>query len=262
VSRICPLFSSSEGNCTYIGTKDGAILIDAGASFKGIKQAVEEAGGSMDEIAAVLITHEHNDHIKGLKTLLNKTGARVLASEKTLVALEGLGAIPENIKSEAIEAEKREILGMEITRFATSHDCDGSSGYSILLPDGKRFSLCTDLGIVTETVRESILKSDCVLIESNHDIEMLKRGPYPPLLKMRILSDRGHISNNACSAELAALLKSGTTRFILGHLSQNNNTPLLAQSAAEAALMSVNAVNGKDYLLSVAKPKGNGVTVI
>jgi len=211
VSRICPLFSSSEGNCTYIGTKDGAILIDAGASFKGIKQAAEEVGGSIDEIAAVFITHEHNDHIKGLKTLLNKTGARVLASEKTLVALEGLGAIPENIKSEAIEAEKREILGMEITRFATSHDCDGSSGYSILLPDGKRFSLCTDLGIVTETVRESILKSDCVLIESNHDIEMLKRGPYPPLLKMRILSDRGHISNNACSAELAALLKSGTT---------------------------------------------------
>lgn len=262
MSRICPLFSSSEGNCTYIGTKDGAILIDAGASFKGIKQAAEEAGGSMDEIAAVLITHEHNDHIKGLKTLLNKTGARVLASEKTLVALEGLGAIPEKIKSEAIEAEKREILGMEITRFATSHDCDGSSGYSILLPDGKRFSLCTDLGIVTETVRESLLKSDCVLIESNHDIEMLKRGPYPPLLKMRILSDRGHISNNACSAELATLLKSGTTRFILGHLSQNNNTPLLAQSAAEAALMSVNAVNGKDYLLSVAKPKGNGVTVI
>lgn len=262
MSRICPLFSSSEGNCTYIGTKDGAILIDAGASFKGIKQAAEEAGGSMDEIAAVLITHEHNDHIKGLKTLLNKTRARVLASEKTLVALEGLGAIPENIKSEVIEAEKREILGMEITRFATCHDCDGSSGYSILLPDGKRFSLCTDLGIVTETVRESILKSDCVLIESNHDIEMLKRGPYPPLLKMRILSDRGHISNNACSAELAALLKSGTTRFILGHLSQNNNTPLLAQSAAEAALMSVNAVNGKDYLLSVAKPKGNGVTVI
>ena len=111
-------------------------------------------------------------------------------------------------------------------------------------------------------MREAILKSDCILIESNHDIEMLKRGPYPPLLKMRILSDRGHISNNACAAELAALLKSGTTRFILGHLSQNNNTPNLARSCAEAALMAVGAQNGKDYLLSVAAPKDNGVTVI
>lgn len=262
MSRICPLFSSSEGNSTYIGTSCGGIIIDAGASFKGINEALVRAGGELSEIGAVFITHEHSDHIKGLKTLLNKTGAKLYASEETLMALEKQGAIPTKTQAAPINENYIEVNGIAVSRFATSHDCEGSSGYTLLLPDGKRFTLCTDLGIVTDTVREAILKSDCILIESNHDIEMLKRGPYPPLLKMRILSDRGHISNNACAAELAALLKSGTTRFILGHLSQNNNTPNLARSCAEAALMAVGAQNGKDYLLSVAAPKDNGVTVI
>lgn len=262
MSRICPLFSSSEGNSTYIGTKDGGILIDAGASFKGISEALTFAGGNVGEIAAVFVTHEHSDHIKGLKTLLNKTDAKLYASEKTLIALERQGALPTKTQALPIDENYIEVNGIVVSRFATSHDCEGSSGYTFLLPDGKRFTLCTDLGIVTDAVREAILKSDCILIESNHDIEMLKRGPYPPLLKMRILSDKGHISNNACAAELAELLKSGTTRFILGHLSQNNNTPILARSCAESALMAVGAQNGKDYLLSVATPKSNGVTVI
>ena len=262
MSKICPLFSGSTGNSTYIGTKNGAILVDAGASMKRIVEALEQVGGSKEEIKAIAVTHQHNDHITGLRPLLNRLKVPLIASEKTVEALIKYDKIPVSTEVIIADAGTVEVDGIIINRFSTSHDCAGSSGYSFVLPDYKKFTLCTDLGIVTDTVREALLGSDLLLLESNHDIEMLKRGPYPPELKMRIMSDRGHISNAACSAELCTLLKNGTKRFILGHLSQNNNTPLLARSSAEAALMDIGAENGKDYLLSVAKPTGNGVTVI
>lgn len=262
MSRICPLFSSSSGNCTYIGTQNGGILVDAGASFKGMCEALLNAGGSMDEIAAVYITHEHDDHIKGLKTLLNKTNAKLFASAKTLEKLAELDKIPAKTTVTAIDGDFVDINGIIVKRFLTSHDCDGSSGYSFILPDKKRVTVCTDSGIVTEEMRLNILGSDLVLLESNHDIQMLKQGPYPPHLKVRILSEHGHLSNNACAGELMGLLNSGTTRFVLGHLSQHNNTPMLAKATAEAALIKNGAENGKDYILTVARSKSNGVTVI
>ncbi len=262
MSRICPLYSGSTGNSTYIGTQNGGILVDAGASFKGLCNALECAGGSYDEIKAIAITHEHIDHIKGLKVFLNKTNATLVASKGTLNALVKAEAIPADTKILEIADNPIDINGIIINRFATSHDCEDSSGYSFILPDLKKVTVCTDLGVVTDEVRKAIEKSDVLLFESNHDIEMLKRGPYPPVLKVRIMSDRGHISNIACAAELKAFLESGTERFILGHLSQKNNTPLLARAASEASLMDLGAQNGKDYLLSVATPKDNGVTVI
>lgn len=262
MSKVCPLFSGSTGNSTYIGTKNGGILIDAGASMKGIISALEMSGGAIDEIKAIAITHEHIDHIKGLKALLNKTAATLIASKETLDALISLDKIPAKNKVICIEKKAVDINGIEISRFSTSHDCVGSSGYNLKLPDNKKVSVCTDLGVITKEVSNCLLGSDLVLLESNHDVEMLKKGPYPPHLKVRILSDKGHISNNVCAAELQKLLKSGTKRFILGHLSRQNNTPMLAKSIAEAALMDLSAVNGKDYVLSVAKPQENGVTVI
>lgn len=262
MSKICPLFSSSSGNCTYIGTQNGGILVDAGASFKGMCEAIEAADGSMDEITAVFITHEHDDHIKGLKTLLNKTNATLFASAKTLEALAEIDRIPKKSKVLAIDDNFVEIGGIIARRFATSHDCDGSSGYSFILPDNKRVAVCTDSGIITSEMRQALLGNDLVLLESNHDIQMLKQGPYPPHLKVRILSDFGHLSNNACASELYGLLNSGTTRFILGHLSQHNNTPMTAKATAEAALIKNGAQNGRDYFLTVARPKQNGVTVI
>ncbi len=262
MSRICPLFSSSTGNSTYIGTKEGGILVDAGGSMKGICNAIELAGGDYREIKAIAVTHEHSDHIKGLKTFLSRTEAALIASAKTLEALVAEGAVPPETRVIEIGKDELDINGIGVRRFATSHDCEGSSGYSFLLSDGKKISVCTDLGVVTDSVREAISGSDLLLLESNHDVNMLKSGPYPPALKVRILSDKGHMSNAACAAELGNLLKNGTTRFILGHLSQHNNTPLLARSAAESALMDIGAVNGRDYILTVAGVKGNGVTVI
>lgn len=262
MSKICPLYSGSSGNSTYIGTKNGGILVDAGASFKGICENMKIALADAADIFAVAVTHEHQDHIKGLKTFLNKTSACLLASEKTAQTLEKNDIIPSKTNVIIIDDKPLELGGTLISRFATSHDCEGSSGYTFLLPDNKKVAVCTDLGVVTDSVRSAILGSDVVLLESNHDIEMLKKGPYPPFLKARILSDRGHISNNICAAELKNLFKNGTTRFILGHLSQHNNTPVLAKSCATAALMDLGAQIDKDYILTVAKPQANGVMII
>lgn len=261
MSRICPLFSGSSGNSTYIGTKNGGILVDAGASMKGICSAVESAGGSLSEIIGIVVTHEHCDHIKGLKTFLTNTNVECVASTETLQSLISSGQIPTGTKTVALDEGAFEINGIEIKRFPTSHDCKGSSGYRFVLPDNQSVAVCTDLGVVTDKVRNAVIGCDTILLESNHDIEMLKKGLYPPQLKMRIMSETGHLSNNACSAELANLLKNGAKRFILGHLSRENNLPLLAKSCAEAALMDIGAKNGKDYILTVAAPSGNGVTV-
>ena len=262
MSKICPLFSGSTGNSTYIGTKNGGILVDAGASMKRVFEAMNNVGSSPEEIIAIAVTHEHSDHITGLRPILNKLKVPIIASEKTLESLIKYDKLPKDAKVIPIYEDGIEITGIEIRRFSTSHDCVGSSGYTFILPDSKKFSLCTDLGIVTDEVRQALDGSDVVLMESNHDIEMLKKGPYSPDLKMRIMSDRGHISNPVCATEVVRLLEGGTKRFILGHLSQNNNTPLIARSCTESALIDIGAVNGKDYLLSVAKPTGNGVAVI
>lgn len=261
MAKFCPLFSGSDGNATYISHRGNGLLIDAGSSYKALIEALDRVGGSIDEIKAVAVTHEHSDHVKGLHTLLNKNDIPLIASKQTADALITSGKVPPKTKIIIADGDI-DINGLCIKRFATSHDCEGSSGYSVLLPEGKKLTLCTDLGVITGQVREAIGGSDLILLESNHDIDMLKKGPYPPQLKLRILSDKGHISNNACAAELKILLEGGTTRFILGHLSRNNNIPMLAKKTAEAALIDLNAENGRDYILTVAAPDGNGVTVI
>ncbi|MBR4072717.1 MAG: MBL fold metallo-hydrolase [Clostridia bacterium] len=258
MSKFCPLFSDSGGNSTYISTSSGGLLVDVGVSLKTLKSALESAGGSIEEIKAVLITHEHTDHIKCISTLLKKYNIPLIASEDTLRELIKAEKIPAGAKLLPIK-DKKEISGIGIKRFATSHDCKGSSGYTFTLADGTKVGVCTDLGVMTDEVRSALLGCNTLLVESNHDIEMLRKGPYPPELKLRIMSDKGHLSNNACAAELAGFLKGGTTRFVLGHLSKHNNLPMLALSTARAALIDAGAEENKDYLLSVAKPQNNEV---
>lgn len=259
---ICPLFSGSTGNSTYIGAKNGGILIDVGASAKGIGVALEKAGADFEEIKAIAITHCHDDHIKGLKAVLKKTGAKLIASEKTAERLVAEEKVLPDTEIITLDGNGILINDLQLVGFNTSHDSEGSCGYCVDFSDGKKFSLCTDTGVITDGIRQAISGSDAILIESNHDIDMLKKGPYPPFLKVRIMSDKGHISNAVCAGEVLNLFKNGTNRFILGHLSLNNNTPLLAQSCSESVLMDLGAKNGKDYILNVAKPKENGVTVI
>ena len=260
MAMICPLYSGSTGNSTYISYENTGVLVDAGASCKGILSALSNIDCLPEKIKAIVVTHEHIDHIKGLKTLLKKTGAMLLASQDTLETLAEKDLIPNNTCVTALDGDFC-VGDINISRFNTSHDCKGSSGYTFILPNDKKIAVCTDLGIVTEEVRNAITGSDVVLIESNHDIEMLKRGPYPPQTKIRIMSDLGHISNNVCAMEVKRLFENGTERFILGHLSINNNTPLLAHSSTTSALIDIGAEEDKDYLLKIARPKENGVMV-
>lgn len=261
MAKLCTLASGSSGNSTYISAPGGDILIDAGIPYKNIVAALETAGGDISKIKAVAVTHTHTDHTKGLKTLLKNTNIPVIASTETLETLAANNLLPEGAETISAENKSTSVGDVSVTYFHTSHDAKGSGGYIITLSDGRRAAVCTDLGVVDNNVKNSLLGCDTVLIESNHDIEMLKRGPYPAQLKLRILSEKGHLSNNACAAELPELLKTGTTRIILGHLSMQNNTELLARSAAVSMLASAGAKDGIDYILQVAKPKTVGVTV-
>lgn len=261
MAKLCTLASGSTGNSTYISTPDGDILIDAGISCKALLAAINDVGCNIANLRAVAVTHSHTDHIKGLKSFLANTKIPVVASSETLEYLTSRNMLPADARVLCIESGGIEFGNIALDFFSTSHDSAGSGGYVVTLPDSRRAAVCTDLGIVTDEVRKKLYGCETVLIEANHDIEMLKHGPYPAQLKLRILSDIGHLSNNACAAELPALVKGGTTRIILGHLSRENNTPALACASARATLAEAGAVCDNDYILKVAKPKTAEVTV-
>ncbi len=257
---LCPLFSGSSGNCEYIGYGDSGILIDAGISAKRLTAALEDNNIYPESIKAILITHEHSDHICGLRVFASKHHIPVFCSKKTKSALEN----DEKTKSLGIIGFDCElnIDGYKITRFNTSHDCEGSSGFRIKTPDGKLIAISTDLGFISDEVKINLIGCDAVLLESNHDPSMLRNGPYPVSLKARIASDFGHLSNNCCAEFLPELIKSGTTRIILGHLSKENNRPQLAYQSAVNCLNLYGFTVDVDYSLYVASPDGGKPIVV
>lgn len=226
--------SGSSGNCLLVEDRDSRILIDAGISKRRVDAALHSLGLTMRDIRGVLITHEHSDHISGLESL-GKSGAAVYAPHT--VAARILGMKPGLYGSvQVIPVGETFLLGgLRVTAFHTSHDTDESVGYRI---EGTGvYAHATDTGCVTEEMRASLLGADTVLLESNHDEEMLRYGPYPFYLKKRILSDRGHLSNTACAAFARELAERGTGRIILGHLSRENNTPGKAMAETGLALL-------------------------
>lgn len=263
MAKFYPMFSSSEGNSTYIGASDGGVLVDVGVSFKRIKNALAAKGITVEDIKAVLITHEHIDHIKGLKVFLKNHPVPVIASRDTIYALEFCGAISYETERIYIDEEDECKIGeIVIKRFPTSHDCKGSSCYTVTLPGEVKTAVCTDLGIMTDVIKEGLKGSKIILLESNHDPVMLRMGPYPPELKIRIGSEWGHLPNAVCAETLAFFYENGTDRFVLGHLSEHNNTPEKAASAAKAALMDKGACENEDYILYIAEKEGTRVIPI
>lgn len=263
MAKFYPMFSSSEGNSTYIGSADGGVLVDVGASYRRIKNALESKGILLDDIKAVLITHEHADHVKGLKVFLKNHPVPIVASRDTVYALEFHGIISCETERIYIDEEDGYKIGeMLIKRFPTSHDCKGSSCYTVTLPGGVKTAVCTDLGIMTDAIKEGLKGSRIIMLESNHDPVMLRMGPYPPELKIRIGSDVGHLPNAVCAETLAYFYENGTDRFVLGHLSEHNNTPDKAASAARAALMDKGACENEDYILYIAEKEGTRVIPI
>lgn len=260
--RYCPLFSGSTGNCTYVGTSEGGVLIDVGVSAKRIKTALEERDIDPTSIRAVLLTHEHNDHVAGLQVLCKQFGWPVVASVGTLDDLADQEKLPAHGRVYALPTDRSlSIIGLRITPFEAPHDSRQCYGYRIDSQDGRSLAMTTDLGYMPDSIMQAILGCQTIHIESNHDPEMLRNGPYPYWLIQRIRGEGGHLSNQDCAAVLPTLVKAGATRIVLAHLSEKNNTPMLAQEISTAALAAVGITVGRDCLLSVAKPTGDSPVV-
>ena len=253
MARIYPLFSSSKGNSTFIGSPAEGILIDAGVSYKKLISALDVCGISIDAVKAVFVTHDHSDHIAGIKTLTKKHNIPVYARHETigkLISCDCVGSCGYEADGEV------EIGGIKVVSFPTPHDTEGSCGYRITTSDGKTCAVCTDVGRITEEVADGITGCDVVMLEANYDEEMLRHGSYPSYLKIRISNGTGHLSNIKCGEMIRKLLSGGTMRFILGHLSQDNNTPSTACATVEGCLDGF--VRNKDYILEVAPVETTG----
>lgn len=261
MSRFCPLFSGSKGNCTYIGCSGSGILVDAGVSGKAILTMLEEREIAPESIAAIFVTHEHIDHIAGLHAVAAKLGVPVYASAETLETLNSMGKL-KNLDARVINGAPAAVGEISVSRFSTPHDCLGSSGFTVTLPDARKVAVATDMGSLTDEIKTSLCGCDLVMIESNHDVMMLQNGPYPYPLKRRILSENGHLSNACCADFLPSLVRSGTTRLVLAHLSRDNNHPAVARETARAALTSVGMTENEDYILNVAPPAGGKMIML
>ncbi len=256
MARVYPLFSSSKGNATFIGNPSAGILIDAGVSCKRLLDAFDISGIAHNAVKAIFITHEHGDHIYGLSVFSRRFNVPVYSQEATLEYLINRNHISPLSSAEVISNKGVEAAGMHVKCFSTPHDTTQSCGYSVFTADDKKITVCTDLGGITPTVSENLLGSDLVLLESNYDEMMLKNGKYPYMLKKRISSPNGHLENSECAKQVKALLQCGTTRVILGHLSQENNTPQVAENTVLSHLSEFK--RDKDYILSVAPVATSG----
>lgn len=230
--KISVFASGSSGNCLLIEGESTNILIDAGISTRRISAFLAGRGLKMEDIGGVLITHEHSDHIFGLKTLIKNYDTAIYAPHTVANRMAGfLPGIEQQLKIIPVGTSFR-INGMTINAFHTPHDTDESVGYRV--EENGVFGLATDMGHVTDEIRDGLCGADAVLIESNHDEDMLRYGPYPVYLKRRILSEHGHLSNPECARFARFLVENGTRDIVLGHLSRENNTPRMALSCTEA----------------------------
>lgn len=249
---FCSLYSGSSGNSLFVSTGRTRVLVDAGLTGKSIISAMENIGEDPSQLNGIFVTHEHIDHVKGVGILSRKFNLPIFANEKTWVAMERcLGKIrPENVQVIQSGFSYRDL---EIQTFRVPHDAVSSVGYT--LSDGvKRISIATDMGVFTEEIKNGVKDSDLVLLESNHDVEMLKFGPYPYDLKRRVLSAVGHLSNEDCGHAAAEILAYGKKKIILGHLSGTNNVPELAYKTVENILREkgITIGEGLDVELSLA----------
>ena len=249
--RIVSLYSGSTGNSFLIQGPDGCILIDAGKSAKQLCAALNDAGVSPDALQAIFITHEHNDHISALSVFLKKHPIPVHLPNACAYKLSADPAVaPHLCPHPPIDTSL--VAGMTVTSFPTPHDSRGSVGYRIEIPNAFPQCFCigyaTDIGFVSKEVEAGLAGCQAVILESNHDLDMLVCGRYPDYLKQRILSRRGHLSNPDSAEFAARLCAAGTTSLMLAHLSQENNTPELALDEC------ISAVANEKIQICIAHP--------
>ena len=260
MSKVCQLFSGSSGNSIYISCSQAKILVDAGVTAKRIETALGQIGEDASDIDAIFVTHEHTDHINGVRVLACRYGIPVFAPQAVLDKMGENGSI--NSKVSAFCVDNMELCGVEITPFALSHDSADCVGYKFVMPDKRKISVCTDTGLVTSQAHDTLLGSDLVFLESNHEITMVENGAYPYVLKQRILSSKGHLSNVACAEFATELAQNGTTRFVLSHLSRENNHPMIAKQTTYSALVQSGFIENRDFRLYVSSPENTERPII
>lgn len=263
MSRFYSLFSSSKGNASFIGSPSGGVLVDVGVSCRKLTQSLRAHGISEDAVQAVFVTHSHSDHIAGLRVFLGKHHVPVYATAETLAEIRETVCLPEHVVLHEIEMQTP-VCAAEITAeaFPTMHDAVGSCGFRFIMPDGQVCAVCTDLGCVTPEVEHGVLGADLVLLEANYDPGLLRTGPYPYYLQERIRGRYGHLANGESATLAEQLIHSGTTRLVLGHLSEKNNTMYLARQTVLEHLQEQGMQQNQDFLLSVSAPEGLEQAVI
>ena len=250
--QIHVLASGSTGNATFIEMEDTKLLVDAGISTRRIKQSLDAIGTKVEDIDGVLITHEHRDHVNGLTTLLKKYKIPAYARPDTWQSMYCRGVLPEECCK--VLPDSLSIGRIKIEPFSISHDAADPVGFRLYAGSSK-VSVATDLGFVTPTVKEALSLSDVMVLESNHDVEMLKNGSYPWHLKKRIMSNRGHLANTDAGWTLARVDRKTHTHVFLAHLSQENNRPELAEDTVAEILTNQGCRLGQEVTLHLTYPE-------
>jgi len=251
--KLYPLYSGSSGNMYLIKSPTATVLVDIGVSFKALNTCLENLNIHIDEISALLITHEHSDHIKGIATFINKTNIPIYTTIGTKKYI--LNKYKDKIKNLSpitvvLPETSFNIGDIKITPFKTSHDATDPVGYTLQNEDSA-LTIATDLGVISDNVYEHLLNSSLCVIESNYDRNLLLMGNYSYPLKCRIQSDIGHLSNDDTSNLILDLARKGKRNFLLGHISENNNEPEQAMFCVNTTLES-NGFNTKDFNINFA----------
>lgn len=224
---FCSFASGSSGNCYYVGKQDEGVLVDVGISAKQILNLLAENDIPLSQIKAILITHDHIDHVLGLENLTKLSSIPIYAHSDCLQGIaEGKSTkkVDPQLFREVEPLQPFEICGITIEAFPVMHDGRGAVGYHFDY-EGRTLTIATDIGMLDKVVKEQIRRADNLVIEANYDVEMLEKGPYPYILKQRIASPFGHLSNEESARFVAEIYHAGMKNIMLCHLSENNNTP-------------------------------------
>ena len=253
--RVCSIASGSSGNCTYVGSGDTNILIDAGVSRKRIVEGLKKISVAPEQLDGIFVTHEHSDHIQGINMMVKMFDTPVYATGGTLDAIrlkDKKGIISMNHLFEVHADEPVSMGAITVMPFSTSHDAADPVGYT-LTAEGHKTSIATDLGKYDDYTIDHLKDTDVLFIEANHDISMLEAGKYPYKLKRRILSEYGHLSNEDSGSLLCKVINKNLKYAFLAHLSKENNYPQLAFEAVKCQLWEEMGSKDLDFDLSVAK---------
>jgi len=254
--RICPIASGSSGNCIYVGSDNTHVLIDAGISGIRTRTGIESLNISMDDISAILVTHEHRDHTAGLGVLARKYHIPIYTTaltHKAICAGNDLGKIDDFLFHDIEKNLEFEIGDLSIKPIEISHDAADPVAYRFENAS-KSIAVITDLGYYDEYIVDSLKDLDVALIEANHDVNMLQVGPYPYPLKQRILSNRGHLSNETSGRLISDILHDNMKAVYLGHLSHENNMPELAYETVRLEIKTSDTpYTGSEFPMHIAK---------